>query len=147
MNYNQILEEWAKDAEVIRSAGKAKILDTALLHSKYIDYARNVERLRRKYKVELREIAIVIAELYTSAGTSTENLERYDLEPVNKIIKEKDKPEYVKMHPLYVKAEHKYEECVDCIKKLDSIIQMIMQINQHYNSALNYERFVHGEKF
>ena len=149
--FDNIKQEWDVDSRVDfefknkeYSADLAQIsLEIPYQHHKYLKYYNDVATLKIGLEVELRKTIKRKREYYSGEADARTYAEK----PFGASIKTSEKMKiYLEADDDIIALEVKVRYADEMLKYLDQVTRMIAQRNYHVKNAIEWEKFINGEK-
>ena len=149
--FEHIKEEWSKDTEIdfefknkSYSEDLAKLsLEIPFQHNKYLNYYTDLTQIKTSLEFEVRKLVREKREYYSGEAEAKVYAEK----PFGSSIKTAEKMKvYMESDEDIINIEGKIKYIDQILYYLDQVLRMIAQRNYHVKNAIEWEKFINGDK-
>jgi len=149
--FEHIKEEWSKDTEIdfefknkSYSEDLAKLsLEIPFQHNKYLNYYTDLTKIKTSLEFEVRKLVREKREYYSGEAEAKVYAEK----PFGSSIKTAEKMKvYMESDEDIINIEGKIKYIDQILYYLDQVLRMIAQRNYHVKNAIEWEKFINGDK-
>ena len=149
--FDTIKKEWSKDSQIdFQFKGKEYTEDLGRIalnipyqHNKYLNYYTDFSHIKTMTEIQLRRTTKEKREYYSGEADARTYAEK----PFGASIKTSEKMKiYLEADDDIIAIEVKVRYADEMLKYLDQVTRMIAQRNYHVKNAIEWEKFINGEK-
>lgn len=140
MKIQDIIDMWTKDSKIDDVELDRESLGIPTLHSKYLKLYYDEKLKLKKYKIQYKKLAKVLAEYYRGDLNNPEDLKELQRDPWVKTVIRQDIPQYIEGDNQMIDLVTRMVYQEDVVLLLEDILKMINNRGFQIKNAIEWRK-------